>query len=403
MIFTDFAPNEELDDSLLAIKLIFQPWKWKKGKATELTKKLLERKFFPYHCFHFFLSGRAALYYVLKALRLPADSEILVQAFTCEAVVLPILANNLHVAYVDIEESTFSMDPKDLQQKINSNSKVMILQHTFGIMPQRDKILEIARNNKILVIEDLAHGFDAHTLRHDKYKTIKLLSFGRSKAFSSVFGGALAVSDVALNQKLKKMPLNLPSRLFIFRQYLYKILTPLVKATYDLHLGRLIHAVSKSLNLWLPEVSLKEKQGKPDFSIIKAYPNGLAALIIHQLKKVNKINNRRKKAVSSYLKHLPKSILPVNFRPVNLHLIRFPILVDHREHLLASLKKEKIIAGTWYDQVVAPKNVSLITMRYVAGSCPKAENLCKKIVNLPTNITTQQINKIIKQVKLNFK
>ena len=117
MISTDFAPNESWDDAWESIKLLFQPWRWKKGQETELVKKeILSKLLITNHQLriNLFLSGRSALYFLLKSLNLPKNSEVIVQAFTCEAVVLPILANNLKPVYVDIEKKTYSMDYNSL-------------------------------------------------------------------------------------------------------------------------------------------------------------------------------------------------------------------------------------------------------------------------------------------------
>ncbi|MBI4226084.1 DegT/DnrJ/EryC1/StrS aminotransferase family protein, partial [Candidatus Roizmanbacteria bacterium] len=191
MISTDFAPNESWDDAWLSLKLLIQPWRWKYGQETEIVKekikKLLNVTSYKLHvtCF---LSGRSALYYLLKSLNLPKNSKVIVQAFTCEAVVLPIIANKLKPVYIDIENETYSMDLNSLTRKlVNSKTdsvKVLILQHTFGLTPKfRKEIITLAQKNKLIVIEDLAHGFSPSIFRTDNRLPITdhyfLLSFGR--------------------------------------------------------------------------------------------------------------------------------------------------------------------------------------------------------------------------------
>ena len=74
---------------------------------------------------------------------------------------LPIQANNLHPLYIDIETDTYSMELNDLNKKLTPQTRVIILQHTFGMVPKyRDKVLQLAKLNNYLVIEDLAHGFE---------------------------------------------------------------------------------------------------------------------------------------------------------------------------------------------------------------------------------------------------
>ena len=288
MISTDFAPNESWDDAWLSLKLLFQPWRWKNGnEIVQAKNKILESLNVSCLMFHvsFFLTGRAALYHLLKSLNLPSGSEILVQAFTCEAVVLPILANNLKPIYVDIEAKTFSMNPIDLTNKITGKSRVLILQHTFGLTPdQRNGIIKLVRKHNLVLIEDIAHTIKNMASKQSKTSDFYLLSFGRSKALSSVFGGAIVTSDNKIANRLLKEEENLkfPSYGFILRLLLYKPVSMIIKSTYDLIIGKIIHKIINIFHLIVPEITGNEKRGEFDQILNKAYPNVLAVLLLHQ-------------------------------------------------------------------------------------------------------------------------
>ena len=130
-ISTSLSPNTENDDVLLAIKLLFQPWRLKKGAAV----KQLEEEFKKYLKVKYaisFNSGRSGLIAILNALNIKErDDEILLQAFTCNAAVNPILERKAKPVFVDIDD-TLNLDPEDLKKKITSKSKAVIIQHTFG-------------------------------------------------------------------------------------------------------------------------------------------------------------------------------------------------------------------------------------------------------------------------------
>jgi len=165
MINLNFAPNENFSDALTSFLLLFQPWRWKRDKEHDKVKKEILKKYLNVSLSTFnaslFLSGRTALYYLLKNLNLKQGDEVLVQAFICEAVVMPIVGLNLKPVFVDIEKQSFSANPIDLEKKLSEKSKVFILQHTFGITPrQREKILSIIRLNNLVLIEDIAHGIN---------------------------------------------------------------------------------------------------------------------------------------------------------------------------------------------------------------------------------------------------
>lgn len=406
MISTDFAPNESWDDAWLSFKLLFQPCKWKKGKEIEKVKKSIKQLITNNQqlSVSLFLSGRSALYFLLKSLKLPKSCEVVIQAFTCEAVILPILANKLKPVYIDIEKETFSMEYQQLANRITDNCRVLIVQHTFGLTPKyRELILKLAKERKLVVIEDLAHGFNPRIFQTSNQSPVTrhyfLLSFGRSKLLSSVFGGAV----VSFNNESMRQWKNLscPSFWVIFRYLLYKPLAVLIKSTYDIYLGKILHKILNSLGLLIPEITPKEKVGRYNQLFNKAYPNALSILLLHQLKKFEQIKQNRAKICQIYSRNLRPVKNGIRFLPLDLlrslgvgmttnGLIRFPLLINDRERILKEFRKHNVFLGKWYDQVVGPSNINLDRVEYKKGSCPNAEEICKKIINLPTNITEKE-------------
>ena len=393
MISTDFAPNEEWNDAWASFKLLFQPWRWKRGVETEIIKKNILDKFFPNRHIALFLTGRAALYYLLKSLHLPSGSEVLVQGFTCEAVVLPIIAAGLKPIYIDIESDTFSMDINSLTRKLVNNgtnkTRVLILQHTFGLTPKyREQILSLAKKYNLIVIEDLAHGFDPTLFKSINYQllttTYYLLSFGRSKAISSVFGGAIVTSN-----QLTQLSLIQPSYLFIFRLLLYKPLAMIIKSTFDFYIGKVIHFLTVRTGLIVPEISKKEKNTEYDKMYEKAYPNALSILLLNQLKKYDRMLKIRSKSCEGYQRILAGKT-GIKFPKTDLPLIRFPVLVKNRDEIIAKAAKANIFLGKWYDHVVAPKSINLSKAYYKMTCCIKAEELTRAVVNLPTLIPDEE-------------
>jgi dTDP-4-amino-4,6-dideoxygalactose transaminase len=404
MIATDFAANETIGDAWLSLKLLFQPWRWQKGKELEEIKKNLINQFQISNLkfkISLFLTGRAALNTILRSFDLPEGTEILVQAFTCEAVILPILANKLKPIYVDIEKTTFSMNPVDLEKKTTSKTKVLILQHSFSLTPiHRDQILSFVKQHHLLLIEDIAHGYSKQQFSIINFQfsnSIFLLSFGRSKAISSVFGGAIITNDKILAKKLADLEdsLALPSMFFIFRLLLYKPVAVLIKSTYDLYIGKMLHKLINWFNLLVPEITLNEKRGEYDQILNKAYPNALAILLYHQLNKFEQVQENRAKITAFYTKNLSKNF-KFQISNFKLSLLRYPILVNNRDFILKKAAKKNVFLGKWYDQVVAPKSLDLKKVGYESGSCPVAEIICQKIINLPTNISQTEAERVLK-------
>lgn len=397
MISVDLAPNEEWDDALLSATLLFQPGKWWGGPAlNDVKKELAKMTAHKEEDIFFYLSGRAGLYHIIKSLNLPKGAEVLVTGFTCEAVVLPIIANNCTPKYIDIDDLDYSINPNKIPPSISRNTKVLLIQHTFGTPPRRDELLSLAEKNNWIVVEDLAHGFQKNIFDHDKVQTIKLLSFGRSKSYSSVFGGVVITGDKELKQKLHAENKNLRRvpTLELLKLLKYKPLVMVVKSTYSfLNLGKIIHRLLIKGNVLIPEISDKEKRGEYDPYFDMELPNALGILAYHQLSKYESKCKNRQIAVKTY-----RQVLKTKIKD-DYSLTRFPVLVKDRDVCLKECRKYGLFLGTWYTQPVAPAALDLKKVMYERGSCPVAEKICDHIVNLPTFVTKEQAKDIAEIIK----
>jgi dTDP-4-amino-4,6-dideoxygalactose transaminase len=140
----------------------------------------------------------------------PGD-EILATALTCTASNWPILAHGLKIKWVDIDPTTLNMDLDDLERKITSTTKAIILVHWGGYPNDLDKIKQIQQKAhqiygfKPAVIEDGAHSFGS------KYKgkylgnhgNMTMYSFQAIKHITSVDGGLLTLPHQELYKRAK--------------------------------------------------------------------------------------------------------------------------------------------------------------------------------------------------------
>ena len=102
-IVISLSPNTEANDVSLAWTLLFQPWRWKRGETIEN----LEYEFAEYvgrDVAVSFNSGRSALLAILASLGFQKGDEVLLQAFTCNAVPNPVLWQGLKSVYVDCKK-----------------------------------------------------------------------------------------------------------------------------------------------------------------------------------------------------------------------------------------------------------------------------------------------------------
>lgn len=385
------SPNWRKSDGLLALKLIPQPWRWKKGKeVTELENWF--KKYLGVKQASALNSGRSAQYLILKTLGIKNGDEVLLQAFTCVAVPNSILWAGAKPVFVDIEEDLFNMNPSDLERKITSKSRAIIVQHTFGIPAKMEEILRVAKKYNLFIIEDCAH-----IIKKNIVGDAAFFSFGRDKVVSSIFGGMAVTIG---NWKLETRNWKYPSYFWIFQQLLHPVVSFFILPLYNFFgLGKMILVLLQSLHFLSFPVYQEEKTGKRPAIFPAKLPNALAILALNQLKNLEKFNKKRVQIAKIYkegLKNLPLK-LPSEEKVA---FLRYPILTDKAEELRVFAKRQGIILGDWYSNVVDPKGVDLKKVGYQLGSCPVAEKIAYQIVNLPTyprmNLTdTQKVVNLI--------
>lgn len=408
-IFVSLSPNLEKNDFWLAFKLIFMPWKWKKGEAGGKLEKELENYLGAQNCF-LFNSGRSAFMAILKALNLPNQSEILLQGFTCNAAVNPIIWCGLRPIFVDIEKETLNMNPKDLEKKITPKTRAVLVQHTFGLPAKLDEILSICKKNNLILIEDCAHSLGA---KHQGKKTgtlgnVSFFSFGRDKVISSVYGGAVAASDPELAKAICQIQnkFNFPSCFWILQQLLHPVLTKaIIMPLYAFGaLGKYVLIFFQKLKILSKAVHKKEKKGGMPNYFPKKMPNALSILGLNQIRKIEKHNQHRDKVAAMYRKELENMDCFLPFECQGRVYMKYPILIDkNTDKIIDYFRKRRIFLDDgWKKAVVMPLDTDQKAMQYFLGSCPVAESVVNKIINFPThiNIKSKDAQKITKCLKL---
>jgi len=402
-ISISLSPNTEKDDIWLAFKLIFQSWNWKKGK----TIGEIENEFKNYPGVKYaisFNSGRSALLAILNSLGLEKESEVLLQAFTCNAVPNPIIWAGLKPVYVDCDEKNFNIDINDLKSKITPKSKAVIVQHTFGLPADTDEVLKICEENRLILIEDCAHSLGA-TYKGKKvgmFGKVAFFSFSRDKVISSVYGGMVVTSDDELAKKIKEYQekIGYPSYFWIFQQLLHPVLMNwLILPTYSI-LGKYLLILFQWLNILSKAVHWKEKRGEKPSYFPKRLPNTLAALTLNQFKKLKRFNNHRKEIAKFYHEELKNTSFELPPESEQIYL-RFTIKNPKAHEIIKKAWQKNLLIGDWYTTPIAPHDTILDKMQYKLGSCPKAEKLAKITLNLPThiNISKEDAQRIVSFLK----
>src|SRR3989344_5044040 len=128
IISSSLSPNTETDDIIVALKQLLP---FSKSDNLYEVKKWFQKRYLNYSV-QTFNSGRSALYALLQSFDIRTGDEVIVQAFTCVAVPNAVLWSGAKPVYCDIDEG-YNIDLTDLERKITTRTKAIIVQHTFGI------------------------------------------------------------------------------------------------------------------------------------------------------------------------------------------------------------------------------------------------------------------------------
>ncbi len=126
----------------------------------------------------FVTNATAGFEIAYKYANLKAGDEVIVPAITFVATMAYPLSIGCKLVFADVDPKTINMDPADVARKITDKTKMIVPVHIGGYPVDMDPIMELARKNNILVLEDAAHAFGA------MYKGRKIGTIGDFASFS---------------------------------------------------------------------------------------------------------------------------------------------------------------------------------------------------------------------------
>ncbi len=123
-------------------------------------------------------SGTAALHLALAATGVGAGDEVLIPAFTMIATASAPRYLDADPVLVDADPRSWNLDPAALADKLTARTRALIVVHTYGQPADMEPILEFARRNRLIVVEDAAEAHGA------SYRGQPIGSLGDAAAFS---------------------------------------------------------------------------------------------------------------------------------------------------------------------------------------------------------------------------
>ena len=157
-------------------------------------------------------SGLDALVLVLRAWKLLGKikdgDEVIIQANAYIACVLAITENNLKPVFVEPDADTYNIDVSKIRDAITPNTRVIMPVHLYGYCSPMPEIMEIARDNNLLVLEDCSqsHGASIDGHRAGYWGDAAAFSFYPSKNLGALGdSGAATTNDPELEATLRAL------------------------------------------------------------------------------------------------------------------------------------------------------------------------------------------------------
>lgn len=152
-------------------------------------------------------NGTVAIHLALAVLGITSGDEVIVPTFTYIASANPILQLGAKPVFVDSLESTWQMDPDDIEKKITDRTKAIVVVHLYGHPCDMDKIMEIAKKHDLFIIEDCAEaiGSEYKGRKVGSFGDINCFSFFGNKTITCGEGGMVLTNDEILAERARHL------------------------------------------------------------------------------------------------------------------------------------------------------------------------------------------------------
>ena len=314
-------------------------------------------------------NGRSAITAGLKQI-LPSGGGVIINGFTCYAVLQAIEAAGCTPIYADINEKTLNFDVKTLAKALKKHpeARAILIQNTLGITVNIGEVEEFAKKHGLILAEDLAHcaGFKYQDGREvGSVGAFSALSFGKGKSLDSITGGALIIND----KKLKK---------FDFANKSPKLSDSLRARWYPLlaSIGRVFSKIKLEKYWYGPLIHLRfiERAVDAKLDLTRRPAHWQARCILRQIKKIEK----------------------TGAMPIRTH--RF---VKNRGKVIDQLAKSGYnFREIWYDVPVSPVRYYK-QVHFPEKECPVSTAVAAKIINIPTYYPADKLAKAFSIIERN--
>ena len=154
-----------------------------------------------------FVNGTATMHAALEAYGIKPGDEVIVPPLTMAATAFAVLQANGTPVFADVDPNTFQISVSSIEKNITPNTRAIITVALYGLSPDMDPIMEIAKKYNLMVIEDNAECF-LGTYKGRMVGTLghcASFSFQSSKHITSGEGGMIITDNLELAEKIRKV------------------------------------------------------------------------------------------------------------------------------------------------------------------------------------------------------
>jgi perosamine synthetase len=108
-----------------------------------------------------FCNGTSSIEAAMFAANIGEGDEVIVPSCTFHASIDPILNIGATPVFADVDPQSLTISPVDVEKKITSKTKAIVVVHLFGIPANMDALLQVLKDRQITLIEDVSHAHGA--------------------------------------------------------------------------------------------------------------------------------------------------------------------------------------------------------------------------------------------------
>lgn len=366
-------------------------------------KKELLKPFSDEHSCFLYWKGRVGLYSILKAIGVGPGDEVIIPGFTCVVVPNAIIYLGAKPVYADIDLDSLNVSLDRIKALRTDKTKAVIVQNTFGLSSEPDKIAQWCKEQSLFSIEDCTHGYGSEYKNkpNGSYCDAAFFSTQWNKPFSTGIGGFVITADTKLKVVLATYELELlkPSwiksislqlqlfarRLFLNpRTYwtllrLYRVLSKWNILTGSSSGGE-IEGTKEPQDYWM---AMAEVQARKGLQALKSLDQRI------------RLKRKNAESITRFLKGNQKWHVEEAFHADH-GFLKYPILVKDRVKFLELAEQNRVELGDWFLSVLHPVRGELTEWNYEVGQCPNGEYVSKHIVNLPLEGKPETLTRFLK-------